>query len=649
LKTGRYKRNKSSNSAHLSAPDGLPDAAIGGSWDNWYARAGLVALLTFICYLPVLQNDFVSLDDYGYVLDNFHIRSLGPAFFAWAFTDLSAGFWHPLTWISYALDYALWGLKPLGYHLTAILIHAGNTFLTFRLTVLLLDAARQSGHCRSCPDERGASIVAGIVALLFGLHPLHVESVAWISERKDLLCGSFYLLSVIVYLHGTPTPDARSPEKFYQNRHYLLSLLFFIFALASKTMAVSLPIVLLILDWYPLGRIGTLKSSAVVFLEKLPFVAASFFIAITSIVAQQSIGAMALMSVKPLTTRILVACKAVALYLWKMVVPLHLIPYYPYPHDVSLLSVEYALPVLFVAGTTGAVMFMARQKPLWVTIWGVYLIILLPALGIVQVGVHSMGDRFTYLPSLAPFLLTGLGVLRVWVWVVETSWSVKTAVVSLACLCSCGLMYLTLQQISVWKNSMVLWNYVIEAGTPFNPLAYNNRGHVYRDRGEFDKAVSDYSVAITQEPAQAEYLVSRGVALCEKGALEQAMADLDRAIVLSPNEYLAYNNRGTVWFRKGETERAIEDFNRAISLKPSEYLAYQNRGTLFENKGEIDKAISDYSTVLTINPFLAGVYISRGDLSMKIGALDRAARDYLEASKLGDKRRMTGSGGRSTP
>ena len=643
------KQYKRLNSAGSTSAGKQPDPAVGRDRNNRYAVASLVALLTLACYLPSLRNDFVSLDDFGYVLDNLHIRSLNPSFFAWAFTDLSAGFWHPLVWISYAIDFAIWGVNPLGFHLTAILLHAGNTFLVVRLMEALLAAAQQSGACRLCSDERGAFIVAGVVAFLFGLHPLHVESVAWISERKDLLCGSFFLLSTIVYLHYTGALVSRRAEKFYQNRYYLLSLLLFILALASKTMAVSLPIVLLVLDWYPLGRIRSLKSSSVVILEKLPFVAASFFIAITSIIAQQSIGAMELMSVKPLSTRTLVACKAVVLYLWKMIVPLHLIPYYPYPQDVSLLSMEYAFPVLFIGGTTVAVILMARQKPLWVTIWVVYLIILLPTLGIVQVGVHSMGDRFTYLPSLAPFLLTGLGALRVWTWVVETNWLIKTAVVSAACLCSCALIYLTLQQISVWKNSMVLWNYVIEAGTPFNPLAYNNRGHVYRDRGEFDKAISDYTVAITQEPAQAEYLVSRGVALCEKGDLEQAMTDLDRAIVLSPNEYLAYNNRGTVWFRKGELGRAIEDFNRAISLKPSEFLAYQNRGTLFENKGDIDKAISDYSAVLTINPFLAGVYISRGDLYMKKGALDRAARDYLEASNLGNRRRMPGSGGRNTP
>jgi Tfp pilus assembly protein PilF len=514
---------------------------------------------------------------------------------------------------------------------------------------VLLTVAQQRNSRRTCPEGHGIYIVAGIVALLFGLHPLHVESVAWISERKDLLCACFFLLSAISYLHYSATLVAGKGVTFYQNRNYLLSLLFFILALASKTMAVSLPIVLLILDWYPLGRIRTLKHSAAVFLEKLPYISASLIIAITSIIAQQSIGAMALMSVKPLSTRILVACKALVLYLWKMVVPLHLIPYYPYPQNVSLLSAEFALPVLLVGGMTAAAVLLTRHKPLWGAVWGVYLIILLPTLGIVQVGVHSMGDRFTYLPSLAPFLLVGLGAYKILARVTVINWSVKAAAATLACVCCCFLIYLTLQQISVWNNSMNLWNYVIKAGTPFNPLAYNNRGHVFRDRGEFDKAIADYTVAITQEPGQAEYLVSRGVAFCENGDLERAMADLNGAIVLNPKEYLAYNNRGNVWYRKGELERAIEDFNRAISLKPFDPLAYQNRGALFEKKGDIDRAIGDYSKVLSINPFLAGIYSDRGDLYMKKGDMARATRDYLEARNLGDTRRMPGAGGRSAP
>jgi tetratricopeptide (TPR) repeat protein len=387
-------------------------------------------------------------------------------------------------------------------------------------------------------------------------------------------------------------------------------------------------------------------------LEKIPFIAASLIISITSVIAQKSIGALALMDYKPLSTRLLVAFKALAVYLWKMAVPVHLIPYYPYPRSVSLLSVEYGFSVLLVAGITAAVIIVAGKKPVWLAAWGIYLVILLPTLGIVQVGVHSMGDRFTYLPSLAPFLLAGVGAARIWTWTsgrAQSSRLPKQVAAGLAIAFGCALSYATLNQIAVWNNSMNLWNYVIEKGEAFNPMAYNSRGHVYKDRGEFDKAISDYGVAIAQEPAQVEYLVSRGVAFCEKGDFERAMTDLNGAIALSPKEYLAYNNRGNVWYRKGDYARAIEDFTRAITLKPSEHLAYQNRGAVYEKTGEMDNAISDYSKVLTINPLLAGVYIDRGDLYLKKGILDLAARDYLEANNLGDRRRMPGTGERRSP
>jgi len=656
VKTGRLKQKAGRATECPATSEGFGGDAIGSNPVAWYSLAGVVALITLVIYLPTLRNDFVSLDDYGYVLDNLHIRSLGPAFFQWAFTDLSAGFWHPVTWISYAVDYAIWGLNPLGYHFSAILIHALNTFLVCRLSAGLLYAARQAGSCPVCLDKQRILIAAGATALLFGLHPLHVESVAWISERKDLVCAFFFLLSLIAYLRYSATSGSKisgeTSSKFYLNRHYLLSLAFFILALAGKTMAVSLPIVLLILDWYPLERIRSRNHFTLALLEKIPFISASLIISITSIIAQKSIGAMALMDSKPLATRLLVAFKALTVYLWKMVLPLHLIPYYPYPRSVSLLTPEHGLPILVFAGITAAAILLARKEPAWLAAWGIYLVILLPTLGIVQVGVHSMGDRFTYLPSLAPFLLAGVGAARIWTPPTSQGHSAcvpKQIATVVAITLVCALIYATLKQISVWNNSMVLWNYVIERGGEFNPLAYNSRGHVYRDRGEFDKAISDYSVAMTQEPAQAEYLVSRGVAFCEKGDLERAMTDLNRAIALSPKEYLAYNNRGSVWYRKGENERAIEDFTRAIALKPSEHLAYRNRGVVYEKKGALDNAISDYSAVLTINPLLAGAYIDRGDLYMKKGAMELAAGDYLKAGNLGDMRRMPGAGERRFP
>ena len=376
-----------------------------------------VALLTFLVYCPALLNGFVNWDDDLYVYGNPHILSLKPAFFAWAFTDLSAGFWHPLTWISYGVDYALWGLNPLGYHLTAILLHALNTALVVLVTGALLDAARRRRVASTFPDNHNPWVVAGITGLLFGLHPLHVESVAWVSERKDLLCALFFLLSLIAYVNyavlKTGGQERRPFPGFPRSRWYFIAFLLFICALSAKTMAVSLPLVLIILDWYPLGRIRTAGDSVTLLLEKIPFVLGTLVIAVISIMAQKSIGALELMESKPFGTRLLVACKALATYLWKMLIPVDLLPFYPYPQQVSLLSADYLLSVLVVVGVTAGCIFAAEKRKVLTASWLYFLVTLLPVLGFVQVGIYAMADRFTYLPTLGPFLLMGLGAAMI--------------------------------------------------------------------------------------------------------------------------------------------------------------------------------------------------------------------------------------------
>src|SRR5512139_1367135 len=244
-----------------------------------------VSIISFFIYLSALQNQFIHWDDDRYIFENPHIRSLGPAFFKWAFFDFYAGNWHPLTWISHALDYAVWGLSPMGHHLTNNILHAVNTFLVVLLTVRLLEVLkerREAEGAHTFLDDRGISIAGGVTGLLFGLHPLHVESVAWVSERKDLLCALFFLLSIMTYMSYVSDRN---------NRSYVLSLVFFILALMSKPMAVSLPIVLLILDWYPFERFGSLDTFRKVLIEKIPFIALSFASAVLTVLAQEKGGA----------------------------------------------------------------------------------------------------------------------------------------------------------------------------------------------------------------------------------------------------------------------------------------------------------------------------------------------------------------------
>lgn len=352
--------------------------------------AGAVALLTILVYLPALRNGFVTWDDPFYVTDNLHIRSLGVNFFRWAFLDFSSGNWHPLAWLSHALDYAVWGLNPFGHHLTSILIHATNAFLVVFLSAKLINIwkARGKGGQQEASCEGETLIAAGVAGLLFGLHPLHVESVVWVSERKDLLCTLFYLLSVIAYLSYGSAKDGRL-FGFY--RAYFLSLLLFLLALASKPMAVSLPLILLVLDWHPLGRFRSPAAWRRALAEKIPFLAASGFVAILTIYAQNAAGAMSGMQATSLETRIALVPGKLLLYLRKTAIPLHLSPFYPYPRLASL-STGDVFSFLLIGGFTLFSIMTARRNKLWLAAWSYFVITLLPVVGIVQVGGQAIAD-----------------------------------------------------------------------------------------------------------------------------------------------------------------------------------------------------------------------------------------------------------------
>ena len=264
-----------------------------------YYLAGFVALVTFLIYLTALRNDFINWDDGPYVYENPHIRSLNAAFFKWAFFDFYESNWHPLTWVSHAVDYAIWGLNPLGHHLTNIILHTINAFIVVFLVIRLLEAWKERTTWNGPPsflNERAALIAAGTTGLLFGLHPVHVESVAWVAERKDLLCALFFLLSIIAYtkyasgMDKEPVNSNKAPRFF--NKNYLAALGLFILALLSKPMAVSLPVVLLVLDWFPFNRIRSGRTLWAAGVEKLPFIALSLVSSIITVLAQKAGGAL---------------------------------------------------------------------------------------------------------------------------------------------------------------------------------------------------------------------------------------------------------------------------------------------------------------------------------------------------------------------
>jgi tetratricopeptide (TPR) repeat protein len=612
-----------------------------------YYLAGLIALVTFAVYLHALHNDFVALDDDAYIFENPHIRSFNIAFLRWAFLDFYASNWHPLTWISHALDYAVWGLNPLGHHLTNISLHAINTFIVVVMAMRLREAvtwtAEQKGPAAFL-RERTVLITGGITGVLFGLHPLHVESVAWVAERKDLLCAFFFLLSIMFYskyVRMLASGAARKdPASRFFHRHYLAAGGFFVLALLSKPMAVTLPVVLLILDWYPFNRIHSLTTFRSALVEKLPFMALSLISSILTVYAQGAGRAVVPIAFIPLSIRLLVAAKSLLSYLGKMAFPSDLVPFYPYPKNASLLSGEYLLAVACVAAITVICSALAKKQKLWLSGWGYYVITLLPVIGIVQVGGQAMADRYTYLPSLGPFLITGCSVAwlfdrmnasrKQWIPAVR---SIGIAAIALAFVLSA---YLTFQQIGIWKNSLVILNYILDKEPHNSPHVYLYRGMTLEKAGKFDRALEDYNKAIALDPSYSEAYDNRGLLYQKMGRVDNAIEDFSKSILLDPSSGKAYFDRGVIHAETRSFDQAIEDFDHALARDPAFADAYANRGIAYALTNRQGMALADFDKAIKLNERSPGAYFDRGKLYSSIGQKERARADFQKACDLGD-------------
>ncbi|HXX57155.1 MAG TPA: tetratricopeptide repeat protein [Thermodesulfovibrionales bacterium] len=551
---------------------------LGGERNTPYLVAAAVSLVTFLMYLFCLKNDLLSWDDDEYITNNPIIRSFDFALIKSAFLEFRAANWHPLTWISHALDYTVWGLNPLGHHLTNNLLHAANTFLVVVLVTKLVKAYRETAKSKDSTlgfTDRGALIIAGVTGLLFGIHPLHVESVAWVAERKDLLCGLFFLLSLLMYTRYVSSKEPRGgiATPFLSGK-YLSALGFFIPALLSKPMAVSLPAVLLILDWYPFRRIESGKTFGIALFQKLPFVALSLLSSIVTLLAQKAAGATLLTEHVPLTWRMLVAGKAIVSYLLKMVFPLNLMPIYPYPRDIEPSSFEYSIPLIIIACIQAACFMTMKRHKLWLSVWSYYVVTLLPVLGLVQVGGQAMADRYTYLPSLGPFLVVGSAVA--WIFSRVNLTGIKASLISgllgavAVSVLFVTMSYLTIEQMSIWRNDIDLWTYVIEKAPVGSTYAYFKRGKAFADRGQPDKALADYDTIVSLEPYHADVYFSRGLLFAKMRRFDKAIEQYSQAILW--NQYGAGSNvgrefyflyRGLAYLELGQVPPAISDFRRA--------------------------------------------------------------------------------------
>ena len=504
------------------------------------AAAG-VLLLTFLVFLPTLGNGFVNLDDDDYVVRNGGLTLPAPELLVWSFTTYTAYNYHPLTWLSLALDRAFWGGRPFGYHLTSVLLHACNAFLAVLLSWMLIRRIRAASG--EGPSNMLDVLGAAAVGAFFGIHPLRVESVSWISERKDVLFAFFYFLALIEYLRFVSSGTRRD-----RVLHYAASILLFCCSGLSKPMAVSLPAVLLLLDAYPLRRFERLRfdrRTGSLLLEKAPYVVIAAAIALLTVLAQGTSGQIRSMEELPLAERGIIAVRAVFFYLGKLFSPADLAPFYPILRPVTATALDAVRAAAFLGVTALGIAFWKRNRGLLI-VWLAYLVTLVPALGIVQVGGQAAADRYSYLPLLGPLFGVVMLVIGLFRRLSASFPRVRTELVLAAALC--GLLVplgmATAAQQRVWTDPVSLWSREIELFPTTVPVSYVNRGRGYAERGDHQRAVMDYSLAILMDPADPEAYGGRGISLLALGRKSEACADLQRALALRPWYYEAALNRG---------------------------------------------------------------------------------------------------------
>ncbi len=529
----------------------------------------LLILATLAVYWQVNQFNFINFDDNIYVTNNPVIQSgLSPEGFQWAFGSKYFGLWNPLVWVSFMLDYQLYGLNAGCYHLTNLFLHIMSTLLLFWLFNRMTGAIWKSAF----------------VAAFFALHPLHVESVAWIAERKDVLSAFFWMLTLCFYVYYTEKPVIK---------RYLLVIFGFILALLSKPMVLTLPVIMIFLDYWPLKRFEFGKQDWIVWQlkEKMPFFTLS---AVLVFVTFHTPGnAMDIKSV-PLISRLANAPVAFIAYLGKTFWPYDMAIFYPFSDNIPLWQIGGAV-TLIIAISIAAVVMMKRI-PCFFMGWLWYTITILPVIGIFQIGNFAMTDRYHYLPSI------GIAIMLAWsVPLLFAATDGRKKIVIPATITFLAILtFLSWRQCGYWRNSSELWNHALKV-TKGNYMAHNNLASDLLEKGNISKAVYHYKKAI------------------------------------SINNYsAAHYNMGIIYYRLGQYQQSIESFHQAIRTTPDYAAAYFNLGIVYTSMGQIQRALESYSEAIRITPNHANAFNNRAAIYLYQGQISSGCSNALKACKLGN-------------
>ena len=588
-----------------------------------------LAFATLLAFWQVNHCDFINYDDNSYVTENSHVRNgLTVDGIRWAFTTSYTGNWHPLTWVSHMADVQVFGLNPHWHHLTNLLLHIANTLLLFLVLYRLTKAFWQSAF----------------VAALFALHPLHVQSVAWVAERKDVLSTFFWMLTIGAYCYYAERPSLW---------RYLPIFTFLAIGLMAKPMLVTLPFVLLLVDYWPLGRFeqndksakkmqtepvnsttagkrkatsGKRKTSikkkidtkvradsryrpvSILSLlsEKVPLLVLTILSTVVTYIVQHEEGAVIPVERFPLAARVENAFISYIMYIGKMIWPNKLAVFYPYQGPSASWRVLGA--VLFFTAVT-LIVIRAAKKFRYLTVgWLWYVGTLVPVIGVVQVGAQARADRYTYIPLIGLFIMTAWGLP-----VLLGKWRYRKKVLTASATLALGCFFVvTRTQVGYWQNSFTLFGHALKV-TDNNYIAYAGRGNAYFALGNHKEAIKDYDRAIEISPEFSEAHNNRGSVYLKLGNYRQAIADYDRAIEVNPGNQEAYYNRGTAYEALGYQEQAIADYDRVIEVNPRLASTYFRRGNAYASLGNYRQAIADYDRAIEVNPRFAEAYCNRGN------------------------------------
>jgi protein O-mannosyl-transferase len=568
----------------------------------------LLAVVTLALYNPVNRHPFVNYDDDRYVTENPHVRQgLTAGTVSWALTADEQANWHPLTWMSHALDVSLFRLNPAGHHFTSVLLHALNAGLLF---LLLIEST----------EKIGPSL---FVAALFAVHPINVESVAWVAERKNVLCTLFFFLTLWAYGWYARKPGwAR----------YAAMAALFVAGLASKPMVITLPFVLLLLDYWPLARVRTalgksqssLKWSRLA-LEKLPLLALSAASAFVTVRAQQAGGAVRSTVEVSFGARLANALYAYAIYLWKMLWPARLAPMYPHPGDA--LAAWQVVPAALVLLTISALVWKFRSHRYLLTGWLWFLGTLVPVIGLVQVGDAAMADRYAYIPLIGIFVMIAFSAADLAEHAKLGLWPAVPAAVVLAALAA-----VTHRQIDFWQSNFALWTHTL-AVTQNNFIAEDNLGGALILEGKEDAAQPHFAAAARINPKDPMSHGNLGTYFQTHHQLPEAVAQYEAAVQLTSEPALlasTYANLGTAYGVLDQDQHARESFERSLQFNSNQFNAWLGLGILALKQGEVDEAITDLSRSVASQPTGQG-YFELGQAYEKVGRFAEAREAYRRA------------------